>query len=54
MAALHGYLLIEAMPSHYIMYSLRACVHDRVLYLIGKIFIALSGLAVHYVAQIVA
>ncbi|KAL8809435.1 MAG: hypothetical protein Q9223_007928, partial [Gallowayella weberi] len=52
MATLHGYSLIEAMPGHY---SLHACVHDWVLeYLIGKIDIALFGLAIHCVGQNVA
>ncbi|KAI4225787.1 MAG: hypothetical protein L6R40_008348 [Gallowayella cf. fulva] len=52
MATLHGYSLIEAMPGYY---SLHACVHDWVLeYLIGKIDIALFGLAMHCVAQNVA
>ncbi|KAL8980508.1 MAG: hypothetical protein Q9177_005861 [Variospora cf. flavescens] len=52
MATLHGYSLIEAMPGHY---SLHTCVHDWVLeYLIGKIDIALFGLAIHCVARNVA
>ena len=52
MATLHSYSLIEAMPGHY---SLHACVHDWVLkYLIGKIDIALFGLAIHCATQNVA
>ncbi|KAL9026309.1 MAG: hypothetical protein Q9180_007502 [Flavoplaca navasiana] len=52
MRTLRGYSLIEAMPGHY---SLHACVHDWVLeYLIGKIDIALFGLAIHCVAENVA
>ncbi|KAL8976675.1 MAG: hypothetical protein Q9205_007369, partial [Flavoplaca limonia] len=52
MATLHSYSLIEAILGHY---SLHACVHDWVLeYLIGKIDIALFGLALHCVAQNVA
>ena len=52
MATLHGYSLIEAIPGYY---SLHACVYNWVLeYLIGKIDIALFGLAMHCVAQNVA
>ena len=52
MATLHSYSLIEAITG---LYSLHACVHDWVLeYLIGKIDIALFGLAIHYVTQNVA
>ena len=52
MMTLHGYALIEAMPGHY---SLHACVHEWVLeYLIGKFDVALSGLAMHCIAQNVA
>ena len=52
MATLHSYSLIEAVPG---LYSLHTCVHDWVLkYLIGKIDIALFGLAIYYIAQNVA
>ena len=52
MATLHSYSLIEAVPG---LYSLHTCVHDWVLrYLIGKIDIALFGLAIYYIAQNIA
>ena len=52
MATLYSYSLIEAVPG---LYSLYTYVHDWVLrYLIGKIDIALFGLAIYYIAQNVA
>ena len=52
MAILHSYSLIKAVPG---LYSLYTCVYNWVLrYLIGKIDIALFGLAIYYIAQNIA